>query len=141
MAENIIVSRHPAAIAFIRAERPELADAPVLASATVADVAGRHVYGNVPLGLAVHADGVTTVEFAGPPPRGAEYGIAEMRAAGAHLATYTVVPGRIPWAKFREAAQAAISGEINGSGLYVYDLVEAAAERGIAAAVHPDRDE
>lgn len=90
MTEHIIVSRHPAAIEFIRAEAPEFADAPVVAQATAEDVAGRVVAGNLPLHLAARAAEVVAVEYAGDPPRGAEYSLAEMHAAGARLRRYTV---------------------------------------------------
>ena len=62
----------------------------VVASATAEDVAGKVVYGNIPLHLAAAADSVWAVEFDGPPPRGAEYGIAEMEQAGARLCCYKV---------------------------------------------------
>ena len=88
--ETIIVSRHPAAIAFIRESLPALASSPVVAEATRDDVRGKVVVGNIPLHLAVVAEAVIAVEFDGAPPRGAEYGVAEMRAAGARLAAYTV---------------------------------------------------
>lgn len=89
--EYVIVSRHPAAIEFIRAEGgPKWADAPVLASATPADVSGKVVAGNLPLALAALTVEVVAVEFSGAPPRGTEYGLAEMRAAGARLARYSV---------------------------------------------------
>jgi hypothetical protein len=88
--KTIIVSRHPAAIEFIRRERPELADAPVLASAGPEDVRGARVFGNLPLHLAALAVEVWAIEFRGDPPRGQEYGLAEMDAAGAYLASYVV---------------------------------------------------
>lgn len=88
--KRIIVSRHPAAIKFIRAEAPEFADALVVEQATVADVTGAIVAGNLPFYLAALAAQVVAVEFAGTPPRGAEYGVEEMRAAGARLRRYTV---------------------------------------------------
>lgn len=87
---RLIVSRHQAAIDFIRQELPEFADAPVLASVGADDVRGAVVAGNLPLHLAALAAEVLAVEFAGAPPRGAEYGIAEMRAAGARIARYRV---------------------------------------------------
>lgn len=87
---RVIVSRHPAAVEFIRRELPAFADAPVLASATEADVEGREVAGNLPLHLAARAVIVWAVEFDGPPPRGTEYGLAEMDAAQARVRAYTV---------------------------------------------------
>jgi hypothetical protein len=90
MSHYIIVSRHPAAIAFIRETDPRFANAPVVAHATADDVRGRHVAGNVPMHLAALATRVTAVEFTGTPPRGAEYTVGDMRAAGARVATYEV---------------------------------------------------
>jgi len=87
---NIIVSRHPAAVAFIREVAPEFKDAPVVEQATADDVRGNVVAGNIPLHLAALAGQVIAVEFAGAPPRGAEYGVEEMRAAGARLVRYSV---------------------------------------------------
>jgi hypothetical protein len=87
-AKRLIVSRHPAAVEFIRVHAPEFHDAPVLAAATAEDVDGAIVAGNLPLHLAALAAEVVAVEFAGQAPRGAEYGLAEMEAAGAHLRRY-----------------------------------------------------
>ncbi len=86
---DIIVSRHPAAIQFIR-ETMESPNLPVVAQATADDVRGKHVVGNLPLHLAALAKSVTSVEFSGSPPRGSEYSLEEMKAAGAHLSTYKV---------------------------------------------------
>jgi hypothetical protein len=88
--KTVIVSRHPAAIEFIRRERPDLADAPVLAQAGPEDVRAKRVFGNLPLALAALAAEVWAIEFGGEPPRGAEYSLAEMDAAGARLARYVV---------------------------------------------------
>ena len=89
--DRLVVSRHPAAIEFIRAAEPEFAGALVLASATPDDVRGKSVAGNLPLPLAALAAEVIAVEFSGAAPRGVEYGLSEMRAAGAHLVRYKVV--------------------------------------------------
>jgi len=93
--KRIIVSRHPGAVAWLREQllatiASPWADAPVLATATVGDVAGAIVAGNVPLSLAAAAHAVIAIEFSGTPPRGAEYSIEDMRAAGAFLNTYAV---------------------------------------------------
>jgi len=88
--EYVIVSRHPAAVAFIHEEMPEAASAPVMESVSADDVRGKIVIGNVPLSLAAVAEKVIAVEFDGVPPRGAEYGVEEMRAAGARLTAYRV---------------------------------------------------
>lgn len=90
----LVVSRHPAAIQFIREElRQRGFDAelvPVIAQATDADVLGKHVIGNLPLNLASHAMCVTAIEFDSP-PRGLEYSLDDMRRAGARLSTYVVL--------------------------------------------------
>lgn len=59
-------------------------------SGTADDVRGKVVAGNLPLHLAQHCAAVLAIEFAGPPPRGQEYGIEEMKAAGARLVKYVV---------------------------------------------------
>jgi len=41
--QKVIVSRHPAAIEFIRRELPDFSDAPVVESATSFDVKGKSV--------------------------------------------------------------------------------------------------
>jgi hypothetical protein len=88
--KTVIISRHPAAIEFVRRERPDLRDAPVLAQAGPEDVRGARVIGNLPLHLAALAAECWVIEFTGDPPRGQEYGLAEMDAAGARLARYVV---------------------------------------------------
>ena len=105
MAKYIIVSRHPAAVEFIREEMPELADAEVFASVTAQDVEGKVVVGNLPLSMACLAAEVIAVEFEGAPPRGQEYGVEDMRAAGAKLARYRVLG---------EAAVEGLKAEVNG---------------------------
>ncbi len=102
MTEYIIVSRHPAAVEFIRTTLTATAGAPVKEQVGPDDVRGKIVVGNLPLHLAALAAQVVVVEFTGAPPRGQEYGIAEMRAAGARLARYTVAaipepPQEIQW--------------------------------------------
>lgn len=87
----IIISRHPAAIDFIRANDARFLTAPVITgNATPDDVRGKVVAGNIPLSLAALADEVVAVEFSGAPPRGAEYTAADMVAAGARLECYVV---------------------------------------------------
>ena len=87
--ERVIVSRHSAAIEFIKREAPGFIDARIVATATAADVAGRIVAGNLPLHLAALASEVVVIEF-DTPPRGGEYDLAEMDAAGARLESYRV---------------------------------------------------
>lgn len=94
MKIDLIVSRHPAAVEFVRQElgisHDLPLDVPVLASATADDVRGRVVAGNLPLHLAAAARELIAIEFTGDAPRGREYGVAEMRAAGARLHSYIV---------------------------------------------------
>lgn len=85
---------------------------PVLASATADDVRGKIVYGTLPFHLATLAKEVHAIEFpdyhhvrneagnitrgyvpGSAAPRGAEYTLAEMDAAGARLACYHVGVG------------------------------------------------
>ena len=88
---ELIVSRHPAAEAFIRrANRRFSLCRCIAADATAEDVRGACVAGNLPLHLAALAEEVWAVEFTGIPPRGAEYTLADMIAAGAKLVPYRV---------------------------------------------------
>lgn len=63
---------------------------PVMADVTPDDVHARVVWGNLPLHLAKEAKEVVAIEFAGAPPRGAEYSANDMEKAGARLARYRV---------------------------------------------------
>ncbi len=63
---------------------------PVIANATADDVRGKIVYGNVPLHLACLAELVVAIEFSGDAPRGMEYTLEQMDAAGAKLVRYQV---------------------------------------------------
>lgn len=98
--DTVIVSRHPAVVEWLYSKeyigRPE--DHIIISgNATPEDVAGKVVVGNVPLFLAAHARYVMAIEFSGSPPRGQEYGVAEMEAAGARLAKYKVQACPEPW--------------------------------------------
>jgi CRISPR-associated protein Csx16 len=108
---KIIVSRHPAAIEFVRAERPDFCDAEVMESVTADDVRGAHVVGNLPMSLAALCARYEAIEFSGPPPRGAEYGLKEMRACGARLVEYRVrpVPPPVDGSELEEVATATSS--------------------------------
>jgi len=89
MSEYVIVSRHPAAVQFVREELGLGEDVPVLATADAANVRDKVVAGNIPLHLACLCRYVVAVEF-DTPPRGAEYTLEDMRRAGAHLKRYRV---------------------------------------------------
>lgn len=98
--DTVIVSRHAAVVSWLYSRgyigRPE--DHVILTgNATVEDVAGKVIIGNVPLHLAAHARYVMAIEFVGAPPRGQEYGVEEMEAAGARLAKYNVQAYPKPW--------------------------------------------
>jgi CxxC motif-containing protein len=87
----VIVSRHPAAVEFILEVSGLPVDTPVLTgNVSREDVLGKRVYGNIPMSLASVAAEVNAVEFDGAPPRGAEYGVEEMKAAGARISRYRV---------------------------------------------------
>lgn len=109
---RLIVSRHPAAIEFIREQLPEFAEAPVVASATPEQVRDAHVAGNLPLHLAALAATLWAVEFAGTPPRGQEYTLDDMRAAGAALCAYRVqrvaLPSEAGGAPYRESQESSV---------------------------------
>lgn len=102
---ELIVTRHQAAIEWL-AEALKLSiqrhedgcitvgSIPVKANVSGPDVDGKIVCGNLPLNLACLCKEVIAIEFTGAPPRGQEYGVAEMKTAGANLARYIV--GKIP---------------------------------------------
>ena len=88
---SVIVSRHAAAVEFIRREMPLDNDVPVISgNATPSDVEGKVVFGNIPMHLACMAMMVVAIEFPSAPPRGNEYTLADMDAAGARLVGYKV---------------------------------------------------
>ncbi len=90
MSNVIIVSRHPAAVEFIREAANLPKDTLVFESVTAKDVLGHIVYGNLPMHLACVARCVIAVEFIGDPPRGQEYTIEDMLKAWPRLVVYTV---------------------------------------------------
>lgn len=89
----VIVSRHAAAIEFVKRHLAgwgiDAEKVPVILQAGPEDVCGMDVYGNVPLHLAALARSVWAIEF-DTPPRGQEYTISDMEAAGARLRAYSV---------------------------------------------------
>ena len=90
MAEFIIVSRHKAAVQFIRDHDPRFEHSRVIENATEDDIYGNIVAGNLPMKLARLCKYVVAVEFRNNPPRGQEYTTADMEAAGGYLQAYTV---------------------------------------------------
>jgi hypothetical protein len=90
-ATNVIISRHPATTEFILKTAGLPSDTPVIiGNAAPDDIRGKTVFGNLPLHLAALAEMVIAVEFAGTPPRVAEYTLSDMLNAGAYLAPYRV---------------------------------------------------
>ena len=99
---KVIVTRHPAAVDFIASRLGGHVqdnkivlgggeEIPIIASAFADDVRDAEVYGNLPLHLAALTTSVTAIEFDGASPRGQEYTLADMLAAGARLARYNVI--------------------------------------------------
>lgn len=87
---NLIVSRHPATVAFIKS-LPGWENAKVeTGNVTAADVEGKIVAGNLPMALACLCMEYHALEFEGTPPRGHEYTVEDMQAAGAELVRYRV---------------------------------------------------
>lgn len=86
---NLIVSRHPGVIDFLREEGIE---GEVVEHATPEQVRGRNVYGILPLHLAALADQVVVIDmpYLRPEQRGRELSVEEMREAGARLVAYSV---------------------------------------------------
>lgn len=93
----VIVSRHFDTVMWLESEiitnfivkSSDVIFIKQIQSATVADIKGKVVFGNLPMALACHAAKVYAVEFDNP-PRGQEYGRAEMAAAGIRMVPYTV---------------------------------------------------
>jgi len=89
----VIVSRHHAAVEFIRQHaEQDMSSVPVIMDrdATADDVRGKIVYGNIPMHLAALAAKCCAIEFSGTPPRGREYTLQDMLAAGASISCYVV---------------------------------------------------
>lgn len=87
----VIVTRHPAMVTHLQDTVPECRHAPVVAHAAAHDVAGKHVYGVLPLSLAVLADRVTEVPLSLPRAlRGQELTLKQVRQHAGDPVTYTV---------------------------------------------------
>jgi len=86
-----IVSRHPGAILWLQSQLKDFNDRRVVTTITKAEAMGADIVGNLPMALASRCLRYRAIEFEGPPPRGAEYGAAEMAACGASLAEYVVM--------------------------------------------------
>lgn len=88
---EIIVTRHPALVDYLREIGLVDEDVPVIDHATPRDVIGREVIGVLPLHLAVLAHTVTEIPLAlTPTDRGRELPIERVREIAGHARTYSV---------------------------------------------------
>jgi hypothetical protein len=94
--KHVIVTRHPALVAVLREEFPQLKDAEVFEHITApSQVEGAVVFGVLPLHLACKAHAVVEVPLnLTPNDRGRELTVEEMRERMGAPAAYVV--GRIP---------------------------------------------
>ena len=91
MDNTIVVTRHPSLVQHLVELGRITTETPVIAHATEADVAGRHVIGVLPLRLAAHAASVTEVALNVPPElRGKELTLDDVRRYACATNTYTV---------------------------------------------------
>lgn len=91
--EQLVVTRHPALVAFLRERGLVRDDVKVVAHATPADLAGKHVFGVLPPSLAIHAAKATEIPLAIPPElRGVELTLDQMRQFAGEPWTYRVIP-------------------------------------------------
>lgn len=90
--KNLIVTRHEGAIEWLRRQG---ITGDVVAHATADDVAGRIVYGALPLHLAAAADAVVAIDIPDLPAgkRGHELSADELTEYGATLTRYVVRHG------------------------------------------------
>lgn len=95
MKDNVvIVTRHTSLIQLLNERGIITGDAPVVAHAKIEDVKGKHVFGVLPLSLAVWAKDVTEIPLAlTPEDRGKELGIERLREIAGAPQSYTVLPG------------------------------------------------
>lgn len=90
-AEAVVVTRHPALIAYLEELGVVPAGTPVLAHASAEDVRGKHVYGVLPMRLAAEAAMLTEVSMNVPAEwRGKELSLEQIKACKPELATYKV---------------------------------------------------
>jgi putative CRISPR-associated protein (TIGR02620 family) len=93
MSSVLIVTRHEPLVEWLR--RRGIAGK-VISQATPADVAGKDVYGILPLWLAAEANSITEVSMPGLPleararVNGGDFSVEEMDAWGAHLQKFVV---------------------------------------------------
>lgn len=87
----IVVTRHPALLAYLEKQGIVPAGTPVLSHATVDDVRGKHVIGVLPMRLAAEAEKLTEVSMVVPTElRGQELSLEQIEALNPQLTTYVV---------------------------------------------------
>lgn len=92
MTNNIvIITRHPGLVEVLHELAPETIGAPILDRADPAQIAGKHVYGVLPLTLACLAAKVTNVTLNVPQElRGTELTAEQVRQYMTELETFVV---------------------------------------------------
>lgn len=85
-----VVTRHPAVIEWLEEYLGVYVGEFVVPHIEPEDAWSSVLIGNVPLHIAAVAEIVFAVEFDNGAPRGAEWTVEQMKAAGAHLTAYTV---------------------------------------------------
>lgn len=87
----VIITRHQGLVEFLRVHYPELAQAKVIAHASVDDVLNKNVWGVLPLHLASLAETVTTVNLNLPPElRGVELTLEDIEKYFEGVETFVV---------------------------------------------------
>lgn len=88
---HVVVTRHPALIEFLLDAGLVPTGTPVISHATADDVRGKHVFGVLPLSLAVLAKSITEVGLNLPPElRGVELSLAQVHAHTTGIQKYFV---------------------------------------------------
>jgi hypothetical protein len=101
--ETIIVTRHPALVEFLAREHG--ISGRVVAHATEADVAGKHVIGVLPLRLACLALTITEVPLNVPEDRrGTELTLEDLQNFAGEPVTYNVIDASRSWPEKMRAA-------------------------------------
>lgn len=90
--EKVVVTRHPALVAYLEKYHLIPEGTPVLTHATAEEVAGKHVIGVLPLHLAAEALAVTEVPLTLTPElRGQELTLEHLEEVAGEPVTYTVI--------------------------------------------------
>lgn len=91
MSEIVIITRHPGLVEVLHELAPETVGCPILDRAVPEEIAGKHVYGVLPLTLACLASKVTNVTLNVPQElRGTELTADQVRQYMTELETFVV---------------------------------------------------